>query len=26
VLIDRFHEDAIEVYVDCISDGETTVI
>src|SRR5215475_7575168 len=26
VLIDRFLEDAIEVDVDCISDGETTVI
>ncbi len=26
VLIDRFFEDAIEVDVDCISDGETTVI
>src|SRR5207302_9584536 len=25
-LIDRFLEDAIEVDVDCISDGETTVI
>ena len=26
VLVDRFLEDAIEVDVDCISDGETTVI
>src|SRR5216110_966573 len=26
VLIDRFLEDAVEVDVDCISDGETTVI
>ena len=26
VLIDRFLEDAIEVDVDCISDGEMTVI
>jgi len=26
ILIDRFLEDAIEVDVDCISDGETTVI
>ncbi len=26
VLIDRFLEDAIEVDVDCISDGETTVV
>ena len=26
VLIDRFLEDAIEVDVDCISDGETAVI
>jgi carbamoyl-phosphate synthase large subunit len=26
VLIDRFLEDAIEVDVDCISDGETTII
>src|SRR5207248_11567930 len=26
VLIDRFLEDAIEADVDCISDGETTVI
>jgi carbamoylphosphate synthase large subunit/REP element-mobilizing transposase RayT len=26
VLIDRFLEDAIEVDVDCVSDGETTVI
>ncbi len=26
VLIDRFLEDAIEIDVDCISDGETTVI
>ena len=26
ILIDRFLEDAMEVDVDCISDGETTVI
>ena len=26
ILIDKFLEDAIEVDVDCISDGETTVI
>ena len=26
MLVDRFLEDAIEVDVDCISDGETTVI
>ena len=26
VLIDRFLEEAIEVDVDCISDGETTVL
>ena len=26
VLVDRFLEDAIEVDVDCIADGETTVI
>ena len=26
VLVDRFLEDAIEVDVDCISDGETSVV